>query len=47
MQIQSIPMVYAFNSEVIDGFQGNIPESQVNEFVKKISKLSFLEINQN
>ena len=41
MQIQSIPMVYAFfNGEVIDGFQGNIPESQVNEFVKKISELS-------
>ena len=41
MQIQSIPMVYAFfNGEVVDGFQGNIPESQVNEFVKKISDLS-------
>ncbi len=41
MQIQSIPMVYAFfNGEVIDGFQGNIPESQVIEFVKKISELS-------
>ena len=41
MQIQSIPVVYAFfNGEVVDGFQGNIPESQVNEFVKKISELS-------
>ena len=41
MQIQSIPMVYAFfNGEVVDGFQGNIPESQVIEFVKKISNLS-------
>ena len=41
MQIQSIPMVYAFfNGQVVDGFQGNIPESQVNEFVKKISELS-------
>ena len=30
MQIQSIPMVYAFsNGQVVDGFQGNIPESQV------------------
>ena len=36
MQIQSIPMVYAFfNGQVVDGFQGNIPESQVLEFVKK------------
>ena len=41
MQIQSIPMVYAFfNGEVVDGFQGNIPESQVIDFVKKISELS-------
>ena len=41
MQIQSIPVIYAFfNGQVVDGFQGNIPESQVNEFVKKISELS-------
>ena len=41
MQIQSIPMVYAFfNGQVVDGFQGNIPESQVIDFVKKISELS-------
>ena len=41
MQIQSIPMVYAFfNGQVVDGFQGNIPESEVAEFVKKISELS-------
>ena len=38
MQIQSIPMVYAFfNGQVVDGFQGNIPESQVLEFIQKIS----------
>ena len=41
MQIQSIPMVYAFfNGQVVDGFQGNIPESEVINFVKKISELS-------
>jgi putative thioredoxin len=41
MQIQSIPMVYAFfNGQVVDGFQGNIPESQVLEFIKKVSDLS-------
>ena len=34
-------MVYAFfNGEVVDGFQGNIPESQVIEFVKKITELA-------
>ena len=50
MQIQSIPMVYAFfNGQVVDGFQGNIPESQVIDFVKKISELSGpnLEIKEN
>ena len=41
MQIQSIPMVYAFfNGQVVDGFQGNVPESQVIDFVKKVSELS-------
>ena len=41
MQIQSIPMVYAFfNGQVVDGFQGNIPESQVIQFVNKISDLT-------
>ena len=41
MQIQSIPMVYAFfKGQVVDGFQGNIPESQVLEFIKKVSELS-------
>ena len=50
MQIQSIPMVYAFfNGQVVDGFQGNIPESQVFDFVKKISNLSGVddEIKEN
>ncbi len=41
MQIQSIPMVYAFfNGQVADGFQGNIAESEVIDFFKKVSKLS-------
>ncbi len=41
MQIQSIPMVYAFfNGQVVDGFQGNIPESQVLDFIQKVSDLS-------
>ena len=41
MQIQSIPMVYAFfKGQVVDGFQGNVPESQVLDFIKKVSELS-------
>ena len=41
MQIQSIPMVYAFfNGQVVDGFQGNVAESQVIEFFNKVSKLT-------
>ena len=40
MQIQSVPIVYAFfNGQVVDGFQGNIPESQVIEFIQKVSDL--------
>src|SRR5690348_1498205 len=34
LRIQSIPTVYAFrNGQPIDGFQGNMPESQVKQFV--------------
>lgn len=41
MQIQSIPMVYAFsNGQVVDGFQGNIAESAVIDFFEKVAKLS-------
>ena len=41
MQIQSIPMVYAFfKGQVVDGFQGNVAESEVLEFIKKVSDLS-------
>ena len=41
MQIQSIPMVYAFsNGQVVDGFQGNISESAVIDFFEKVAKLS-------
>ena len=41
MQIQSIPMVYAFyNGQVVDGFQGNIAESEVLDFFKKVSEFS-------
>ena len=41
MQIQSIPMVYAFfKGEVVDGFQGNIAQSDVLDFFKKVSELN-------
>ena len=41
MQIQSIPMVYAFsNGQVVDGFQGNIAESVVIDFFEKVAKIS-------
>ena len=34
LRIQSIPTVYAFrNGQPVDGFQGNMPESQVKQFV--------------
>tara|TARA_B100000965_G_C19531894_1_gene731519 strand:- start:192 stop:1097 length:906 start_codon:yes stop_codon:yes gene_type:complete len=41
LQIQSIPTVYAFyQGQPADGFQGNLPESQINEFIDKIVNLS-------
>ena len=40
MRIQSIPTVYAFwQGQPVDGFQGALPPSQVDEFVAKIAKL--------
>ncbi|MGP1397240.1 MAG: thioredoxin [Inquilinaceae bacterium] len=41
MRIQSIPMVYAFfQGQPVDGFQGAQPESQVKQFIDKLSRLS-------
>ena len=41
LQIQSVPTVYAFyQGQPADGFQGNLPESQINEFIDKVLKLS-------
>jgi len=38
LRIQSIPAVYAFyRGRPVDGFQGAIPESQVREFVKRLT----------
>ncbi len=38
LRIQSIPTVYAFKGgRPVDGFQGALPESQVKEFLKRIS----------
>ena len=41
LQVQSIPTVYAFyQGRPVDGFQGALPPSQVNEFVSKIAALA-------
>jgi putative thioredoxin len=38
LRIQSIPTVYAFvNGRPVDGFQGALPESQVKDFVARLS----------
>ncbi len=40
LRIQSIPTVYAFfQGRPVDGFQGAVPESQVKEFVARLSGL--------
>lgn len=39
LQIQSIPTVYAFyKGQPIDGFQGAVPGSEINEFVDRVVK---------
>ncbi len=41
LRVQSIPTVYAFhNGQPVDGFQGAVPESQIKDFVRKLSELS-------
>jgi len=38
LRIQSIPTVYAFhNGQPVDGFMGNLPESQVKQFVARLA----------
>jgi len=38
MRIQSIPMVYAFSQgKPADGFQGAVPESQLKEFIARLT----------
>ena len=40
LRVQSIPTVYAFwQGQPVDGFQGALPPSQVDEFVQKIAAL--------
>ncbi|MEM8935867.1 MAG: co-chaperone YbbN [Pseudomonadota bacterium] len=39
MQVQSIPMVYAFfQGRPVDGFQGAVPESEVTAFVDRLAQ---------
>ena len=41
MQIQSLPTVYAFfNGQPVDGFQGALPQSEIDAFVEKIANLA-------
>ena len=41
LRIRSIPTVYAFHDgQPVDGFQGALPGSQVNEFVAKMAALA-------
>ncbi|MCB1682272.1 MAG: co-chaperone YbbN [Alphaproteobacteria bacterium] len=41
LRIQSVPTVYAFyQGQPVDAFQGNIPESQVREFIGALVKLA-------
>jgi len=38
LRVQSIPTVYAFaDGQPVDGFQGAVPESQINEFMERLS----------
>lgn len=39
LRVQSIPTVYAFhNGQPVDGFQGALPQSQIDEFVARVVK---------
>ena len=41
LQVQSIPTVYAFfQGKPVDGFQGALPGSEIDEFVEKIAALA-------
>jgi len=41
LRVQSIPTVYAFHDgQPVDGFQGALPQSQVNQFVDKMAALA-------
>ena len=38
LRVQSIPAVFAFkNGQPVDGFAGSLPESQIRDFVKKLT----------
>ena len=44
LRVQSIPTVYAFfQGQPVDGFQGAIPPSQIQEFVSKLASLGGAE----
>jgi len=47
LRVQSIPAVFAFkDGQPVDGFMGALPESQINEFINRVSgQVSEEEIN--
>lgn len=41
LQIQSLPTVYAFwKGQPVDGFQGAVPQSEINDFIGRVIKAS-------
>ena len=45
LRIQSIPTVFAFsNGQPVDAFQGALPESEVQNWIDKLLKLSLIHI---
>lgn len=41
MRVQSVPTVYAFfGGKPVDAFQGNVPESQLQEFIAKLVQIA-------
>lgn len=47
LQVQSIPTVYAFfNGQPVDGFQGNLPPSEIDAFIEKIANLAGAPVDE-
>ena len=41
LQVKSVPTVYlVFQGQAVDGFNGNVPDAELDRFFKSIEKLS-------